>query len=133
MFSLLTGQHHITTKKLHDEYGPVVRLAPDKLSCITSQAWKDIYGYKKRSEAEMAKDPRWNVPDPTHSILSSPLEKNIVIFDGYSLTDFLLGRFENKSLFFRNMWSCLSKTSSDIPKMELHLISFNGLTGLPSI
>ena len=31
-------------KKLHDEYGPVVRVNPDTLSFITAQSWKDIYG-----------------------------------------------------------------------------------------
>ena len=34
----------MSTKKLHDEYGPVVRVNPDTLSFITAQSWKDIYG-----------------------------------------------------------------------------------------
>ena len=38
------GSEPMYTKKLHDEYGPVVRINPDNLSFITAQAWKDIYG-----------------------------------------------------------------------------------------
>lgn len=30
-------------KALHDIYGPVVRVAPNELSFITAEAWKDIY------------------------------------------------------------------------------------------
>ncbi|GAB1217298.1 hypothetical protein ATERTT37_006536 [Aspergillus terreus] len=42
----------------------VVRIAPNKVSYITAQAWKDIYGHKKASEPEMAKDAKWQVADP---------------------------------------------------------------------
>lgn len=36
-------------KALHDIYGPVVRVAPNELSFITAEAWKDIYSDKARS------------------------------------------------------------------------------------
>lgn len=29
---------------LHEEYGPVVRIAPDELAFAGPDAWKDIYG-----------------------------------------------------------------------------------------
>ncbi|KAL0933325.1 isotrichodermin C-15 hydroxylase [Colletotrichum truncatum] len=32
------------TQKLHDRYGPVVRISPNHLSFTDAQAWKDIYG-----------------------------------------------------------------------------------------
>ena len=32
--------------KLHEIYGPVVRIGPNNLSFITAQAWKDIYGQR---------------------------------------------------------------------------------------
>ncbi|KAI9150849.1 Cytochrome P474 monooxygenase [Paramyrothecium foliicola] len=41
--------------KLHEKYGPVVRIAPNELSFIDSKAWKDIYGH--HSSHEMTKDP----------------------------------------------------------------------------
>ncbi|POS72720.1 isotrichodermin C-15 hydroxylase [Diaporthe helianthi] len=31
---------------LHEKYGPVVRVAPDELSFIEPEAWKDIYGHR---------------------------------------------------------------------------------------
>lgn len=33
--------------KLHEKYGPVVRISPNELSYTDAQAWKDIYGYQK--------------------------------------------------------------------------------------
>lgn len=33
-----------TVKRLHDEYGPVVRISPSELSFTSAQAWHDIYG-----------------------------------------------------------------------------------------
>ena len=36
-------------KALHDIYGPVVRVAPNELSFITPEAWKDIYSDKPHS------------------------------------------------------------------------------------
>ncbi|KAH6872093.1 cytochrome P450 [Thelonectria olida] len=40
----------------HKKYGDMVRIAPDELSCITAEAWKDIYGHRAGKE-EMMKDP----------------------------------------------------------------------------
>jgi cytochrome P450 len=31
---------------MHDEYGPIVRIAPNELSYTTASAWKDIYGFR---------------------------------------------------------------------------------------
>ena len=39
--------------KLHAEYGPIVRIAPDELTTISSNAWKDIY----TSKPFLPKDP----------------------------------------------------------------------------
>jgi len=35
-----------TVKKMHERYGPVVRLAPYEVSFIDEKAWSDIYGYR---------------------------------------------------------------------------------------
>ncbi|KAL5362983.1 cytochrome P450 [Aspergillus floccosus] len=64
LWTLISGRHHTSVRDLHQQYGPVVRIAPNKLSYITAQAWKDIYGHKKASEPEMAKDAKWQVADP---------------------------------------------------------------------
>jgi hypothetical protein len=41
---------------MHLKYGPVVRIAPDELAYIDSEAWKDIYGQRPGKE-EVPKDP----------------------------------------------------------------------------
>lgn len=38
------GHHKYAIKRLHDEYGMVVRIAPNELSYIDPRAWGDIYG-----------------------------------------------------------------------------------------
>lgn len=42
-FKFLSGELPFVIKSLHDCYGPVVRIAPNELSFISPQAWKDIY------------------------------------------------------------------------------------------
>lgn len=45
-------------RNLHERYGEVVRIAPDTLSFINPQAWKDIYGHRARGKQSNPKDPR---------------------------------------------------------------------------
>ena len=63
-YSLLSGHLVHDTKKYHDRYGPIVRLAPNELSFIDAQAWHDIYGHRKRGQKEMTKNPIWAQPSP---------------------------------------------------------------------
>lgn len=46
--------------KLHDKYGPVVRVAPDELSYIDPGAFKEIYGHKVRGQPELEKDKKYH-------------------------------------------------------------------------
>jgi cytochrome P450 len=39
------GKQAAAVKELHKYYGEVVRIAPDTLSFMTGQAWRDIYGH----------------------------------------------------------------------------------------
>jgi hypothetical protein len=41
--------------QLHEQYGPIVRLAPNELSYITSEAWNDIYG-RGEGRSQLRKD-----------------------------------------------------------------------------
>jgi cytochrome P450 len=41
---MLRGDLHQRMHAMHEKFGPVIRLAPDELSYIDAQAWKDIYG-----------------------------------------------------------------------------------------
>ncbi|KAI1171137.1 cytochrome p450 monooxygenase [Nemania sp. FL0916] len=51
---VFSGDLALHVRRLHDEYGPVVRIAPHELAFIESQAWKDIYGH--HNTFEMSKD-----------------------------------------------------------------------------
>jgi cytochrome P450 len=64
------GKHHLAMHSLHTRYGPVVRIAPNNLSYINPQAWKDIYSHKKAPQLEMIKDPEFYVrnPDAPHIV-----------------------------------------------------------------
>ncbi|KAF1976729.1 benzoate 4-monooxygenase cytochrome-like protein P450 [Bimuria novae-zelandiae CBS 107.79] len=42
--AMQSGTYHRKLHELHTKYGPVVRIAPDELSYINPEAWKDIYG-----------------------------------------------------------------------------------------
>ena len=55
-FLQLRGTSHYTLKKAHDQYGNIVRIAPNTLSFIEPSAWNDIYGYR-RGVAVLPKDP----------------------------------------------------------------------------
>ena len=41
------GNEPMSTRKIHDDHGSVVRINPDTLSFISAQSWKDIYGYRQ--------------------------------------------------------------------------------------
>jgi cytochrome P450 len=43
---VLKGRLPFETRKLHDKYGPVVRIAPNELAFNTPQAWQDVYGHR---------------------------------------------------------------------------------------
>ncbi|KAI2632022.1 putative cytochrome P450 [Hypoxylon sp. NC1633] len=45
-FRHCTGSQSLYTQKLHDRYGPVVRIGPGHLSFADRRAWKDIYGHR---------------------------------------------------------------------------------------
>ena len=59
-------------RKLHEQYGPVVRMAPGELSYITPEALKTIYGHRQPGEG-FRKNPAFFQPatNGVHSILTS--------------------------------------------------------------
>ncbi|KAH8664178.1 putative P450 monooxygenase [Xylariales sp. PMI_506] len=58
--SMTRGTAIFDTLRLHDQYGPVVRIAPDELSYVDPAAWKDIYGHKKAGQPEFQKDRKYH-------------------------------------------------------------------------
>ncbi|KAK0622230.1 Cytochrome P450 monooxygenase rdc4 [Lasiodiplodia hormozganensis] len=62
------------TQQVHEKYGEVVRVGPDRLSYISAQAWKDIYGHRTAKRPENPKDTRLYVKavNGEHTIISVP-------------------------------------------------------------
>jgi len=60
-------------KELHDQYGDVVRVAPDELSYTNEQVWKDVYGHRLKGKGNLNKYlAHFNLPgDPNKSILTA--------------------------------------------------------------
>lgn len=49
------GDQAFYTQRLHEEYGPIVRIGPNHLSFTDPQAFKDIYGHRLGGGPEMSK------------------------------------------------------------------------------
>lgn len=60
----IQGKQHKTMKALHDQYGDVVRIAPNALVYRAAPAWKDIYGHRKKGHKIFLKDPALYAPTP---------------------------------------------------------------------
>lgn len=58
---ILSGRFPQKTKALHQQYGDVVRIAPDELSFIDGEAWKPIYGTRV-GHGQKSKDHRFYSP-----------------------------------------------------------------------
>jgi cytochrome P450 len=48
---------HVSVQRLHEKYGPIVRVAPDEVSFITAAAWNDVYGQKVAKS--LIRDGKW--------------------------------------------------------------------------
>ncbi|KAF4470804.1 cytochrome P450 [Fusarium albosuccineum] len=57
LYKVSTGNVHRMQQRLHDLYGPVVRIGPDQLSYIEAKAWKDIQGHRVGGHGSFQKDP----------------------------------------------------------------------------
>jgi cytochrome P450 len=61
----ITGQLHHRIRKLHEEYGEVVRIRPNALTYRSPQAWSDIYGHRTVNKPTFPKDPEFYIPAPS--------------------------------------------------------------------
>ena len=73
VYHTFKGDHVFLIHQLHLRYGPVVRVAPNELSFIDAQAWKDIYGYRPGVD-EFAKD-------ASERFSEDPAHPNIIVAD----------------------------------------------------
>ncbi|EKG16266.1 hypothetical protein MPH_06520 [Macrophomina phaseolina MS6] len=70
--SYLGGRQPYDILKLHEKYGPVVRISPHELSFSTAQSWRDIYGQRVGHQPfiKSAFYDGGNFADQAHSIVS---------------------------------------------------------------
>jgi hypothetical protein len=89
------GYQAFHTQKLHEKYGPVVRIGPNHLSFTDASAWKDIYGHlvgQRMGAVEMGKARTFaNLIDgiPT-SVLNSSREEHSLVRKALARRFFLL-------------------------------------------
>lgn len=57
-----SGDAHKRTLELHQKYGDVVRVSPNKVSFLTSDAWRGLMGYQKDRGVENLKEPVYYEP-----------------------------------------------------------------------
>ncbi|KAE9977278.1 hypothetical protein BLS_001534 [Venturia inaequalis] len=70
------GDSHLYPQRLHAQYGEIVRIAPNELSFITEQAWKDIHMHRQdangKAVKQLAKHGSIVHGDGVYSILDAP-------------------------------------------------------------
>lgn len=57
LYYLALGTWPHKLKTLHEQYGQTLRFSPNEISTIHPHAWKQVYGHKKESSQQYAKDP----------------------------------------------------------------------------
>ncbi|KAI6081105.1 cytochrome P450 [Hypoxylon rubiginosum] len=65
---MVRGEADFQIRAAHDKYGEVIRIAPNQVSFINPQAWKDIYGH---GHAEFPKYFPKGIPHDPHKIISA--------------------------------------------------------------
>jgi cytochrome P450 len=90
----IKGAQHSTIKKLHDQYGDVIRISPNALAYRAAPAWRDIYGHRKKGQKIFYKDPALYTPLPNG--MNSLLTANEA--DHARMRRLLTHAFSNKAL-----------------------------------
>ncbi len=131
---------------LHDQYGPVVRVAPTQLSYIAAEAWKDIYG-SQAGQAQNPKDrtmliaPHKGMPDHiisandddhsryrrliSHAFSAKALEDQQPLITAY--VDLLIKKLKENTNRAQNMTAWYNWTTFDIIGDLTFGESFHGL------
>ncbi|KAI0862123.1 averantin oxidoreductase [Xylaria cubensis] len=60
ILSYFHGRTPTDLLRLHNQYGPVVRTAPNELSYVNPIQWREIYGFKPAGQVEFAKDHKYH-------------------------------------------------------------------------
>jgi cytochrome P450 len=64
LIAIFTGNGVSYVKGIHDRYGPVVRIGPNRVACNSSTAIKDVYGHQP-GRTDLIKDPELYIMPPS--------------------------------------------------------------------
>ena len=92
--SLVSGNLVIDVKKLHEQYGDVVRTAPDEVSFAREDAWADIFMYRP-GHKPFLKDPVLFQPPPGQP---PNLFTTIDVHDSYRMRQLVQPAFTERAL-----------------------------------
>jgi hypothetical protein len=72
-----TGRRFACLERVHREYGDAVRIAPDELSVIGADAWKDTHGYRAKPGVRRTPIPKhWDKyvhsPNEAYNLFDAP-------------------------------------------------------------
>lgn len=63
MIAIFSGHGVTYVKSLHDRYGSIVRIAPNRISCNNATAIKEVYGHQP-GRTDLIKDPELYIMPP---------------------------------------------------------------------
>lgn len=67
---------HLHTAALHAKYGEIVRIAPNQLSFINEQAWKDVHTHRQDGDGntnrQLVRDPNQIAENGVYHLASAP-------------------------------------------------------------
>ncbi|KAH7142783.1 cytochrome P450 [Dactylonectria estremocensis] len=72
----LSGSGHKRIYELHQEYGDIVRIAPNELVFGAPSAWDDMMGHRKRGQDENGKDPDFWPRNDNLTLVGSDRERH---------------------------------------------------------
>lgn len=67
VISLLRGNFVADVKTFHEQYGEIVRIAPNELSHVKEDAWHDIFGTQPVPKNPMLKTPEGQNGEHDHN------------------------------------------------------------------
>lgn len=75
IFTWLSGRLHLAIHELHETYGDVVRVAPNRLSFTHPDAWNAIRGHRKNGKGEHGKELMFYIA-ALRNIIGAPREEH---------------------------------------------------------
>ncbi|OAA41414.1 P450 monooxygenase 1 [Cordyceps fumosorosea ARSEF 2679] len=80
-YYMIGGILQFKVKSLHDEYGAIVRIAPNEISVVGAGAWNDVYGRRSGGGGELSKYYDFYVLDkssPRDIITAEPAQHRVL-------------------------------------------------------